>query len=83
MDPNLIITVALLVVWYLLTLVEVPVTPYDIYAKWMSQIAYLAPECDDIALSKTRRAIRQVEKVFDQHGPNGDAGAEAAEVLKK
>lgn len=77
------ITVAILVVWYWLSLWEVPMTPRDIYGQWAHDVMYTAPENKAVALGKTRRAIRKVEVIFDRHGPNTDAGAEAVEVLQK
>jgi len=75
------ITAALFALWYFLQ--GKVMTPYDIYRKWKSDISYTSPEALDVRLEKTRRAIRKLEEIFDSHGPNTDAGREAAEVLKQ
>ncbi len=58
-------------------------TPYDIYKKWEADLSYVAPEEFGVMMAKTSRAITACEDVFDGHGPNTDAGAEAVEVLQK
>ncbi len=75
------IAAALLILWYLLE--KRVMTPYDLYNKWKSNISYVAPEEAAIKLAKTRATIRAVQDIFDSHGPNTDAGAEAVEVLQK
>lgn len=75
------ITIAILVVWFMLE--KRPMTPHDIYEKWKQNLIYIAPEETQVRLGKTTHAILQVEQIFDQHGPNTDAGAEAVEVLQK
>lgn len=76
------ITVGILLIWYALERTK-PMTPHDIYEKWKSNMIYIAPEEIVVKLAKTQKAIRKVEEIFDQHGPNTDAGAEAVEVLQK
>jgi hypothetical protein len=75
------ITIAILILWYFLQ--GKVMTPYDIYRKWKSDISYTSPEALDVRLEKTRRAIRKLEEIFDAHGPNTDAGAEAVEILQQ
>lgn len=75
-------TVVILLVWYGLERTK-PMTPHDIYEKWKANLIYIAPEEVGVKLAKTQKVIRQVEEIFDQHGPNTDAGAEAVEVLQK
>lgn len=75
------ITVVILIVWYVLQ--RKVMTPHDIYRKWRSDVAYTSPEAIGIRLEKTRRAIRDLEEIFDTHGPNTEAGQEAVEVLQQ
>lgn len=76
------IVVVILIVWFVLQ-GKVPMTPYDIYEKWKSDLSYVPPEATDVALGKTRWAIKRVEEIFDDHGPRTEAGSEAVEVLQK
>ena len=75
------ITVVILIVWFFLQ--GKAMTPHDIYKKWKSDMAYISPENFQVRLGKTVEAIKQVEKIFDKHGPNTDAGNEAVEVLQQ
>lgn len=75
------VTVVILIAW--LFLQRMVMTPYDIYRKWASDVAYTSPEAVELRLDKTKRAIKTLEAVFDTHGPNSDAGREAAECLQK
>jgi hypothetical protein len=58
------------------------VTPYDIYRRLNSELAYMAPEEIDAMLGKVCRAIQQVEKIHDA-GVMTEAAVEAIEVLSK
>ncbi len=76
------ITVVILIVWYFLQ-GKVMATPYDIYRKWQSDVAYIPPEDPDLKLVKTQRAIKRLEEIFEAHGPWTDAGREAVECLQQ